>query len=412
MRNSRSFICLLAALVLPVWGGEWPQWRGPNRDGQAAPDETFSIAKLQEGKARWRLPIGGGFSSPIINQDLVFYLDEQNGREVAHCVQLADGKEVWGTPYAEAYSDEWGVGPRSTPFTDGENLWAHSCNGQFRCFSVRDGKILWGFGFEDFGVKFLGSKAREGTASRRGNNGSGILDGDAVIVPVGATNGATLVCLNKENGKLIWKTGEDEAAYSSLMVANLAGARQVVAYTADALLGADRISGKVLWRVPLKTNAKRHTGTPVIFGNNVMVNSHTFGVICFEIIRDGSEFKPREKWRNPALKINLSSPVIVGSHFYSHGEAKNFVCASIEDGKLAWAEPGFGKENSSVLAVGKTVLVLTDAGEFVAVQANPKVYEEKLRVQLCGRNWNYPAVGQGMMLIRDQRELACYPIGN
>lgn len=403
-----SILCLFSA-ALSNAAGDWPQWRGPNRDGHAATDEKFTLQKLEKPEAKWRIPIGGGFSSPIVHKGLVFYLDEKDGKEVANCAQLADGKKLWSTPYADVYQDEWGAGPRSTPFTDGEKIWAHSCNGEFRCFSAKDGKVLWGFSFEDFGVKFLGSKAREGTASRRGNNGSALLDGDAVIVPVGATNGATLVCLNKDTGKLIWKSGEDEAAYSSLMVANLAGARQVVAYAGDALLGADRITGKVLWRVPLKTNAKRHTGTPVIFGNNIMVNSHTFGVICFEITRQGSDFKAVQKWRNPDLKINLASPVIVGSHFYTHGESKNFVCGNIADGVRTWSAPGFGKETSSVLAIGKDLLVLTDAGEFVVAEADPNNYREKLRIQLCGKNWNHPALAEGMLLVRDQRELACYP---
>jgi outer membrane protein assembly factor BamB len=289
-------------------------------------------------------------------------------------------------------------------------LYAHSCDGEFRAFAADTGKVVWGFNFEDFGVKFLGSKAREGTASRRGNNGSAIVDGDAVIVPVGATNGASLVCLNKNTGKLIWKTGEDEAAYSSPMVGNLAGARQVIAYTAEAILGADRITGKILWRVPLRTNAKRHTATPLVFGNNVIVNSHTFGTICFEISQRGSEFQAKEKWRNADLKINIATPVIVGDHIYSHGPARDFICASLADGKKTWSAPGFGKENSATVASGKDLLVLTDSGELVIGEADPSGYKEKARWQICGKNWNYPALAEGMLLVRDQRELAAYAV--
>src|ERR1043166_232686 len=124
--------------------------------------------------------------------------------------------------------DEWGGGPRSTPLIDSDRLYVQSCDGEFRCLNLADGKDLWSVSFEkDFGVKFLGSKVNEGTATRRGNNGWGVIEGERLTLPVGSTQGASLVCFNKLSGKVLWKAGSDEAAYSSLMIATLAGMRQV-----------------------------------------------------------------------------------------------------------------------------------------------------------------------------------------
>ena len=110
----------------------------------------------------------------------------------------------------------WGAGPRSTPLIYGDRVYVQSCKGEFRCLDLATGNIISGTSFEkDFQVKFLGSKANEGTAARRGNNGSAVVDGDAIIVPVGSTNGATLVCFDKYTGAILWKVGDDEAAYSS-----------------------------------------------------------------------------------------------------------------------------------------------------------------------------------------------------
>src|SRR4029079_7095278 len=159
-------------------------------------------------------------------------------------------------------------------------------------------------------------KANEGTATRRGNNGSGVIDGGRIVLPVGSTSGASLVCFDKLTGKVQWKSGDDEAAYSSFMVATLAGIRQVVAFTADALLGADVATGKILWRVPLKTNAKRHAASPVILGDRVVVNSHTIGLVCFKIAKDGPGIKATQEWVNKDLKINLATPVVVGDYLY------------------------------------------------------------------------------------------------
>jgi outer membrane protein assembly factor BamB len=405
----RTPALLFLAILLNIQAGDWPQWRGPNRDGHAAPDQSISPAAFQNPVAKWKIQIGGGFSSPIVFKNKLVYLDEQDAKEVAHCLDAATGKEIWKVPYADFYEDEWGRGPRATPFTDGQKLFIQSCNGEFRCLDFSTGKTLWRFNFENYGVKFLGSKANEGTASRRGNNGAGILDGDAVIVPVGGSEGKSLVCLNKDNGELIWKSGDDEAAYSSLMVANIAGARQVIAFTAEALLGAERSTGKILWRVPLKTNAKRHAMTPIIHGNDIFVNSHTFGLICFEISPEGKDFKAVEKWRNRDMKINLATPVLAEGYLYSHGPAKNFVCVDAETGKLKWIQDGFGKEYSSTLLAGDKLAIITDSGEFSLIEANPSAYKQLARVQICGKNWNHPALSDGFLYVRDSRELACYP---
>ena len=169
-------------------------------------------------------------------------------------------------------------------------------------------------------MKFLGSKANEGTASRRGNNGAGVIDGDRLFLPVGSTQGASIVCFDKRNGKVLWKSQNDEAAYSSLMVATLAGIKQVVYLSADALMGLDVSNGKLLWRVPLQTGAKRHACTPVIFGDTVtrQLANHRAS-LCFKIEKDGAGQKLSELWANKPLTINISTPVLVDHYFYSQG---------------------------------------------------------------------------------------------
>ena len=396
---------------LASFAGDWPQWLGPTRNNHVSVGEKIPDKLPAELKPVWKIQIGGGFSSPIVANNKGIYFDENGEREIVHLLDANTGKEIWQTPIANRYADEWSAGPRSTPFLDGNRVYVQSCNGEFRCLNVADGKILWSASFEkDFGVKFLGSKANEGTASRRGNNGSGIADGNAVIVPVGSTNGATLVCFDKLTGKVLWKSGADEAAYSSLQIATLADAKQVIAFTADALMGVDRENGKQLWRVPLKTNAKRHAATPVIFGDNVIVNSHSIGLICEKISRSGDKFTATELWSNKNLKINLSTPVLIGTFLYGQGPQKNFVCVDAKTGEMKWAQPGFGKENSSTIALGEKLLVLTDDGELLLISANPEKYVELGRVQVCGKNWNFPAYANGKLYVRDSRELICYEL--
>lgn len=411
--NLHLGLALLAMLLAaaPLCGSDWPQWRGPTRNGHADLAAAVPNALPRELKAVWKIPVGGGFSAPVVAGSRLAYLDENGSHEVAHVLEAATGKELWKVEFADRFQDEWGAGPRATPIIDADRLYAQSCNGEFRCFDLKDGKTIWRTSFEkDFAVKFLGSKANEGTATRRGNNGSGVIEGNRIILPVGSTQGASLVCFDKLNGKVLWKSGDDEAAYSSFQIATLAGVKQVVAFTADALLGADLETGKILWRVPLKTNAKRHAASPVIFEDYVVVNSHTFGLVCFKVSKDSGGLKAAEAWANKDLKINLATPVLVDGALYCQGANKDYVCADARTGALKWSQAGFGlgkKDYASTIAVGKNLLVLAEDGNLLLLAANPEKYTELGRMQVCGNTWSFPAYVDGKLYVRDGRALQC-----
>jgi outer membrane protein assembly factor BamB len=401
---------LLIALLFAtsLFAGDWPQWRGPKRDGYA-PGQRAPVTLPKEVKPDWKINVGGGFSSPVLVSGKLVYLDEDGTSEIAHAIDANTGKEIWKVSYAARYSDEWGAGPRATPIIDDGRVYVQACNGDFKCLNLADGKEIWKTSFEkDWGVRFLGSKANEGTASRRGNNGSGVIDGDRLFLPVGNTDGASLVAFDKKSGKVLWKGGNDEAGYASLMVGTLADVRQVVAFNADALVGADAESGKILWRVPLKTNAKRHAATPVIFGDHVVVSSHTFGVACFKIGKDSGGLVAKEAWINKDARINLATLVLVDGHLYSQGPAKDYICLDAVTGELKWSQPGFGqgrKDYASTIVVDKKLLVLAEDGQLLLLEPNPAKYTELARLQVCGNTWCFPAYADGKLYVRDGKQL-------
>ena len=401
-------LCLIAANSP---GADWPQWRGPTRNGYAAEGSPVISSLPKDVTPVWKVSIGGGFSSPVISANKLVYLDEKEGKEFAHLLAAESGKELWSVEYSPSFGDEWGTGPRATPIIDGSRVYVQSCVGEFRCLDVSSGKVVWATSFEkDFGVKFLGSKANEGTASRRGNNGTGVIDGDRIVLPVGNVNGASLVCFDKNSGKVMWKSGNDEAGYASFVIATIGGVKQVVAFTADSLLGADIESGEILWRVPLVTNAKRHACTPLVMGDRVVVNSHTIGMRCFQIAKDTGGFKAEPAWSNKDLKINLASPVLIDGHIYSQGPNRDYVCVDASNGQTKWSQSGFGqgkKDYASTIVVGKNLLVLTEDGTLILLQPNPAKYTELGRLQVCGNTWSFPAFADGKLYVRDGRQLLC-----
>jgi outer membrane protein assembly factor BamB len=399
---------LKPALYLACWhalsllAGEWPQWRGPARDGHAPADETMPDKLSPPLPLAWRKDIGGGFSSPVVAQGKLLYLDAQQGQETAHLIEASSGKELWKVAYASVYEDEWGPGPRSTPILDNDRAYVQSCNGEFRCLSLTDGKVLWGTSFEtNFHVPFLGSKAREGTASRRGNNGSGVISRSRIIVPVGSTNNASLVCFDKKTGAVLWASQSDEAAYSSPMVAAVAGVEQVVFFSAQSLMGVELTSGKLLWRVPLRTEALRHACTPIIHGDDVIVNSQTIGTVCFHIRQTGGKFVAEQKWQNKEQKINIATPVLLEKHLYTQGAGPYLICMDAGSGEVLWKQTGFGDKYTACIASGDKLLAQTSRGELVLIKASPSQYAELGRVQICGETWSHPALAEGKLFIRE-----------
>jgi outer membrane protein assembly factor BamB len=393
-----------AAPALPA--ADWPQWRGPARDGFAL--EPLP-GKLPDSPATvWRKSVGHGYAAPVVAAGKLVFLDDAGGQETAHCLEAATGKELWAVAVGENYTDEFEPGPRCTPLIDGDRVYVQTCRGEFRCLAMSDGATRWRFHFQDYGTVWIPDKGNgAGAASRRGNAGSPIIDGDHIIVQIGSAEGACLGAFDKRTGKLLWKSQNDLTTYTSLVIGTLGGRRQAITATCDGLLAVAPEDGTLLWRVPFKTGANRNALTPILGDDTVTFASHTTGLQCQRIVPAGVDspaLKPVEAWFNRQLKINLATPVAVGGHLYGQGENRNFICVDRATGKLAWSQPGFG-EVTSTIASGKLLLALSDRGEALLLHANPEKYDEIGRFQACGKTFSHPALADGVLYVRDSREL-------
>lgn len=402
---SQAIIVLASfSVALAAPAADWPQWRGPKRDGAAAPNARLVATLPPEPKTVWRLKAGEGLASPVVAGGKAFLFDNQEGRETLRCVDATTASELWRASIDEPFKDSQGpVGPRCTPVVDGDRVYAQSCRGELQCLSVTDGKKLWSANFtRDFEAVFIGEKGTAQAAARHGNNGSPVIDGDQLIAQVGSTNGAGVVCFDKRTGKVIWKSQNDVAGYGAPVVEPIAGGKQLVSFTADGVIGLQPASGELLWRVPVKTTFSRHATTPVVANDMVIISSHQVGLIGINVSKTGA----KQRWVNKAAAINFASPVAVGQHLYGLGPTRNVQCADIATGEVKWSKDGWwttsaDKAYGGFVALGRNILVLTDSGTLILFAADPKECRELGRAQVCGANWCNPAYVDGRLFLRD-----------
>lgn len=404
-----AFVLILAAspLLFQARADDWPQWRGPARTGHITSGAPMLTSLPPDPKLIWRLNVGEGFASPVLAGGKLFYFDNQGGKETLHALQAKDATRLWSTPVDDTFQDEQGPpGPRCTPIVDGDLVYAQSGKGELACLSVSDGRRIWRVNFtNDFGAAFLGEDSKVPGAAEHGYTASPVISGERLVACVGGTNGAGIVCFAKRTGQILWKSQNDLAAYAAPMITELAGATQIVCFTVEGLIGLDLLKGNLLWRIPLKTSYGRNCTTPLIVNDWVVAGSYRAGLIGVKVSAAEKGFKAEQRWVNQKAAMNFSSPVAVREHLYGLGPSKNLICADVETGNILWSKEGyFGGSDSAyaaMIVMGKTILISTDGGQLILIEADARQCKELGRAQVCSRNWCSPAYVDGRLYIRD-----------
>lgn len=405
---------LSLVLIHNIVAGDWPQWRGINRDGFVQSEKPLSELPATPKKI-WEVSVGKGQGGLVIAGGRLAMCHEKivNGKpmETAALIKASSGKIIWETSYSESwqYTNVYGPGPRTAPMIDGDLLFCQSATGVLACISLMDGKLLWSREYsKDFGAKWFGGNApgSSGTAaSRHGNNGAPVTDAKHIYAPAGGHEGASLVCLEKKTGKLVWKSGSDYAAYSGLMLGELGGIQQVIMVTAGNMKGYRVKDGHELWNVPVKTGAARNIVTPVLHEDTVTVASHTVGTFQVRISNSGAGQKVEEVWRNKDVRTNITTPVLKDGYIYglgtSRGKNSEFVCLSHKTGKTAWSRRGYD-DYASVICIGDTLLIHGSRGALTLLKATPEAYTEIGRLDAASQlSWNFPVYSGGVLYLKD-----------
>ncbi|HKV35866.1 MAG TPA: PQQ-binding-like beta-propeller repeat protein [Pyrinomonadaceae bacterium] len=380
-------------------GANWPQWRGPNRDGVSKETGLLKQWPADGPPLVWKaIGAGRGYSSFSVANGRLYTMGLRGDREFVVAFDVANGKEVWATPHGSAFRNDRGDGPRGTPTIDGDRLYALGGNGDLSCMDARTGKVVWS---KNVLREFDGSNITWGISE------SPLVLGNKVLVNAGGKN-ASIVALNKESGAVIWKSQSDDAGYSSAIPLQVNGGTQVIFFTAQRALGLDANDGRLLWDYGRPANNVANVATPIARGNRVFISSdYGTGGGVVEIKADG---KAQEIYFTKDMRNHHSSSVLIGDYLYGFSSSV-LTAMKFDTGEIAWRNRSVGK-GSLVYADGN-LYCLSEGGVVGLVEATPTEYREKGRFRIPQDSlptWAHPVVVGGRLYLRDQDTIYAFDV--
>src|SRR5687767_8108108 len=400
-----------SASASPVPGGatppatasrnDWTNFRGSRRDGKY--DQSVATSWPANGlRQLWKQPVGIGFSSFAVADGKAFTIEQRRQQEVVAAYDIATGRELWKQAWNAEYNDSNGDGPRSTPTWDQGRLYALGATGELKCLDANTGSVIWS--------KNILSE-NQASNLQWAQTASPLVVDDIVIVLPGGGGGKSVVAYNKMNGAPVWKALDDRQAYVSPMLVELGGRRQIVVVSSLRVVGLTPENGSLLWSYPWDTDMGINVSQPVVVDRNRFFISSGYGkgAALVELKANGNTFTPATIWENTNMKNKFNSSVLHNGYVYGLDEGI-LVCLDVNSGERKWKEGRFGY-GQVILASGHLIVTHGDTGEVALIKASPDKYTEVARfAALQGRTWNYPAIADGRLLVRNATEMAAYDI--
>jgi len=397
-------VVLMSFLAMPGEAADWPQWRGPDRNGISS--ETGLLDTWPAGGPRqiWKAQgLGQGYAAFAIAQGRLFTQGQRGDHQFVLALDAATGKPIWETPTGPAFSQDRGDGPRGTPTVDGDRLFAMAGEGTLVSLDTQTGKVFWKMNvIEKFG----------GRAPHWGVSESPLVDGANLIVTPGG-RGAAIVALDKKTGNVVWQSQSDSAGYSSAISAEVGGIRQIIVFTGDGVVGLRADNGALLWKYDKVSNRTANIATP-IFQNGLVFVSSDYGTGCalLKLTAEGATVKASQVYFSKDMQNHYSTSVIVDGHIYGFSKAI-LTAMNLETGQVEWRDRSVGK-GSLTYADGKLYL-LSEDGVIGLAEATPSGYKERSRFQISRGafpTWTPPVISGGKLYLREQDNLYCYDIKN
>jgi outer membrane protein assembly factor BamB len=403
------FAVSLVAPSRPAVAEDWPQWRGPQRNGISKEAGLLKEWPKEGPKLLWEVKdIGNGYSTPSVVGDRIYLMSNRGDEESVLALDVKNGKTAWSTPVGKVGENRGPQypGTRSTPTVDGDVLYALGSDGDLVCLETAEGKLRWK---KNLKADFQGRPGNWAYAE------SPLIDGGVLVCTPGGSE-ATLVALDKKDGSVIWKSavpGGDAAAYASPIIARVDGAKEYVQFLGKGVVGVDARTGRFLWRYARTAQGSpANIPTPVFHDSLVFSSTGRGGGGVARLTPEKEGVSAAEVYLRRELANPIGGVVRVGDYLYGTNTQSLF-CVAFATGKVRWQNRCVG-QGSICYADGRLYVRGENTGDVALVEATPDDYKERGRLHQPDRSrqkaWPYPVVANGRLYLRDQNVLLCYDV--
>lgn len=390
------------AAPAPVAGRPyWTNFRGPKRDGNYEATPVLTSWPSGGLSPVWKQPVGVGYASFAVADGRAYTIEQRRGQEVAAAYDVGTGREIWTQAWNALYADSTGDGPRATPTWDNGRIYVLGATGELRCLDANSGSVIWG--------KNILSDNQADNLPWAMAASPLVVDDKVIVLPGGSPN-KSVVAYNKNTGAPVWKVMNDTQAYVSPMLVELAGRRQIMVVSSSRVVGLVPESGAVLWSYAWDTSNGINVSQPIVVDKNRFFISSGYGkgAALVEVQGSGNSFTATTIWENINMKNKFNSSVLHNGHVYGLDEGI-LTCLDVNTGERKWKGGRYGY--GQVLLASGHLILTSDTGDLALVKASPDQYTEVARFQaLSGQTWNYPAIADGRLLVRNANEMAAYDI--
>ncbi len=418
-----AFVVMIG--TIPALAEDWPQWRGVNRD--AVLDDTKLVDQFATDQLPrlWSVPLGAGYSGPTVADGRVYVTDRgpegvETEIERILCFSAKDGSLIWNHTYDAPYTISYRAGPRASVTVHEGRAIAVGAMGHMKCLNAETGEVIWE---HDLNRKYSVQMPVWGITA------APLVYHDLVIQIVGGAGDACVVAFDLKTGQPRWQALNDRAAYSAPIVIRQGSQDVVVCWTGDSVSGLDPTTGKVFWGIPMSPrNMPIGVATPVVQGNNLFVSSFYDGSLLIRL--DSRRPAAEQVWRRigenerntDALHCMISTPIIKGDYIYGVDSYGQLRCLDLKSGDRIWedttAVPTARWATIHTFRYGDRELMFNDQGELMIATLSPDGFQEISRTKILdptreqlnrrdGVTWAHPAIADGFIYARSDKELVC-----
>jgi len=400
---NRSIGAMAGGLILfcaaCAFAQDWPQWRGPDRDGKAA-GFTAPQTWPTELKQGWKVTVGAGDATPALVGDKLYVFARQGDEEVILCLNAADGKEVWRDKYAaQAVTPPSSrhPGPRGSPAVADGKVVALGATGILSCLDAASGKVAWrNEEFANVVPKFFTGMSPM------------IVDG-MCIAHLGGSGNGPLIAFDLATGAAKWKWDGDGPAYASPVLMTADGVKQIVTVTEKNVVGVGLADGKLLWQIAAAPQGRVYnSATPIVDGQTVIYTGQGQGTKAVKIEKQGEAFAAKELWSNPDLGTGFNTPALKDGLLFGLSDKGSFFCLKADSGQTAWTDAATRRENfGAIIDAGSVLLALPSDGQLIVIKPADQAYTELARIKVAdAQTYAHPVVAGNRIFVRDLDSVA------